>query len=169
MSYIKLGILVFLLTISFLLNVPDKEVNAEIEHTIKDEEITPSSKEYVPVYEKESYSKEEILSMIDFYADKYGVSRELAHYVAKNESGYNSKAIGDLTLICNAPRSPYHGEIVYARGIYQITRCFHYNVTDKQAFDAKFNIEYGIKLMQTKAMCMSQFTECKNYYAQKTS
>lgn len=132
-------------------------------------ETIPAKVEVIePVY-KNNYTREEILSMIDFYADKYGVSRELAHFVAKNESGYNALAKGDLTLTCNAIKSPHHGEIVYARGIYQITRCFHFNVSDAQAFDAKFNIEYGIKLMRTEASCKSQFTECRNYYKIHTS
>lgn len=103
--------------------------------------------------------------MVDRYAEKYSVSAELAHYIAFNESGYNAQAKGDMNSIC--PTGKYEGEPVYARGVYQITKCYHPNVTDEQAFDAEFNIDYAMNLIaQGEKVCKQQFTTCRAYYAQ---
>lgn len=122
------------------------------------EELTPLE----AVAEEEELT---IPEMIDKYADMYGVSRNLAHYIAKNESSYNPNAIGDLYITCKATSSPHYGEAVYARGVYQITRCYHYNLTDAEAFDAETNIEYAMKLIaKGEERCKQEFTTCRNYY-----
>lgn len=103
--------------------------------------------------------------MVDKYAEKYGVSKELAHYIAFNESTYNPQAKGDMNSIC--PSGEYKGLPVYARGIYQITRCYHPNVTDEQAFDPEYNIDYAMQLIaQGEKVCKQQFTTCREYYSQ---
>jgi soluble lytic murein transglycosylase-like protein len=103
--------------------------------------------------------------MVERYAEQYSVSIDLAKYIAFNESGYNSNAKGDMYIIC--PSGGWKGTPVYARGVYQITRCYHPNVSDEQAFDAEYNIEYAMKLLaQGREMCEMQFTTCREYYAQ---
>lgn len=97
--------------------------------------------------------------LVTCYANKYKVPLPLAHYIVKNESGYNPKNIGDKYIICKRT-----GQAVYARGMMQITRCYHQNVTDAQAFDVNFNLNYGMKLASNKQTCISQFSTCRDYY-----
>jgi len=95
-------------------------------------------------------------------AKEEGVNVAVALYVAEHESNFNEKAVGDMHIIC--PSGPYVGTKVYARGVFQLTRCYHPNVTDKQAFNAEFNVRYGIRLMKSTASCMKEFTTCRKYY-----
>lgn len=121
-----------------------------------------------PIEEITTFDKIEldVPELVDYYATKYGVSKDLAHYIAKNESNYRVEAVGDL-FPCRNTKSPNYGQDVYARGVYQITRCYHYNVSDEQAFNAEYNIEYAMKLIaQGKEVCKTQFTTCRNYYNQ---
>jgi len=104
---------------------------------------------------------EDIPEKVDYYADKYKVDRDLAHYIAKNESQYNPKAIGDMSITCKRTGSP-----VRARGVYQITECFYPEISDAEAFDADSNIKIAMQIIaKGKSTCMSQFTTCRNYYS----
>jgi soluble lytic murein transglycosylase-like protein len=115
----------------------------------------------VPNEPKTPPSIEELVTQM---AAKYRVDYTLAHYIATNESHYDPKAEGDLYDLC--PTGKYKGKPIYARGVYQITRCYHPNVTDEQAFDPEFNVEYAMKLIaQGKTMCKMQFTTCRNFYS----
>ena len=103
--------------------------------------------------------------LVTYYATKYGVSQDLAHYIAVNESHYKPNEVGDENITCRAQNSPYKGQAVYARGVYQITRCYHPQVTDAQAFDPEYNIEYAMKLIaKGRSTCISQFSTCRDYY-----
>lgn len=104
-------------------------------------------------------SKTEIKDKVDCYADLHKVDRELAHYIVSEESEYNPKAVGDMYIHCERTNSP-----VKARGLMQITRCYHPNVTDAQAFDADENLDYGMKLASKKSLCRQQFSTCDRYY-----
>lgn len=105
------------------------------------------------------YSKQEIVQLVDKYADKHGVPNDLAHYIVSKESTYNPKNLGDKNIICKRTGGP-----VNARGLMQITQCFHPNVTDEQAYDADFNLDYGMKLASKKETCIQQFSTCRDYY-----
>lgn len=100
-----------------------------------------------------------IKQMVSCYAKEYGVNDKLAHYVVENESQYDPNLVGDLHIKC-----PQTGKPVRARGLVQITECYYPEVTDEQAFDPNFNLEFGMKLMKNKSTCMNQFTTCRNYY-----
>ncbi len=100
--------------------------------------------------------------MVSCYAKKYGVPDELAHYVVRNESHYNPNELGDEHIICK--EGVNKGKPVNARGLVQITECYYPEVTDEQAYDPNFNLEFGMKLMKDKKTCMNQFTTCRNYY-----
>ncbi len=97
-----------------------------------------------------------IPELVDFYADKHGVSRSLAHHIVKRESSYNPNALGDMNLTCKRTGLP-----VRARGLMQITECFHPHVTDEQAFDPHFNLDYGMQLV--KKNCMMYYSTCRSY------
>lgn len=108
-----------------------------------------------------------IPELVDKYAEKYGVSKDLAHYIAINESHYDPLAKGDLNITCRNSKSPHNGEAVYARGVYQLTRCYYPEVSDMEAFDPETNIKIAMQIIaKGKTMCMSQFTTCRDYYQQ---
>ncbi len=104
-------------------------------------------------------SKGTVKEMVSCYAKKNGVDEKLAHYVVENESHYNSDAVGDLHTKCGSTGKP-----VRARGLVQITTCYYPQVTDEQAFDPNFNLDFGMKLMKDKKTCISQFSTCRDYY-----
>jgi len=112
-----------------------------------------------PTMHKPGCSETDMYKLVTCYANKYKVPLPLAHYIVKNESHYNPNNVGDKNILCKRT-----GQATYARGLMQITRCWHPNVSDKQAFDPNFNLNYGMKLASNKATCMSQFTTCRNYY-----
>lgn len=102
---------------------------------------------------------DDIKQLVDCYADKYGVDKKLAHYIVKNESQYNPELVGDMGITCKRTGKP-----VRARGLVQITECYYPEVTDEQAFNPNFNLEFGMELIKNKKTCISQFTTCRNYY-----
>lgn len=97
-------------------------------------------------------------------AQEIGVSPQLALYVAKHESSFDPSEVGDLTITCWNRKSPYYGKPVYARGVFQFTRCWYWMYSDEMAFDPKFNIDHAIPLLADKKTCMSQFSTCRDYY-----
>ena len=107
-----------------------------------------------------------IPEMVTYYADKYNVDHDLAHYIAKHESNYDPNDTGDLKITCRVKGSPGYGKAVYARGVYQITRCYYPEISDEMAFDPSFNIDYAMKVIaKGKKTCMSQFSTCRDYYS----
>lgn len=68
-----------------------------------------------PVVEKTSWTVEEVKSMVDYYADKYGVSRQLMQKVVNCESSYNYKAVGDggKSFGLSQIHKPSHPSITY--------------------------------------------------------
>ena len=125
--------------------IPNK-IHPHAEELVKQEQMTPQE-------------------LVTYYAKQYGVNQELAHYIAENESHYVANEKGDLNITCNAKNSPYYGSAVYARGIYQITRCYHPDVSDDQAFDADYNVQYAMQILaKGKSSCMREFSTCRDYY-----
>lgn len=106
-----------------------------------------------------------VQELVSHYADKFGVSQELAHYIAFNESGYNPEAVGDMDIICNDKRSPFYGQPVRARGVMQLTQCWYYHVSDEEAFDPETNIRVAMEVISRgEKTCRSQFSTCDKYY-----
>ena len=64
---------------------------------------------------KTEWTVEEIKSMVDYYADKYGVSRQLMQKVVNCESSYNYKAVGDggKSFGLSQIHKPSHPTITY--------------------------------------------------------
>ena len=127
---------------------------------IQEGEITQKIKNAIQRIDNDDVVSENYVhSLVDIYANKYGVDNNLAHYIVSHESGYNPNAIGDLNVICKRT-----GEPAYSRGLMQITRCYYSNITDEQAFNPEFNLDFGMKLASNKETCISQFSTCKDYY-----
>lgn len=110
------------------------------------------------------HSQLSIREYITHKAREYGVSVELALYVAAHESNFRHDTVGDLNIVCRNRRSPHYGKAVYARGVYQFTRCYYPHVSDADAFDPVKNIELALPLLANKSTCLSQFTTCRWYY-----
>lgn len=68
--------------------------------------------------------------MADRIADEHGVSREKLHNLVYHESRWNPKALGD------------HGK---ARGLVQIHSDFFPDVTDEQAYDPEFALNFAAR------------------------
>jgi len=83
-----------------------------------------------PDLEKKDTKKIDIVDLIRTTAKKKGVDPDLAERVAKCESSLNPNAIN---LNKNGTRD---------RGLYQINDYWHSNVTDQQAFDPQFSVNY---------------------------
>lgn len=154
----------------FLLLLPTINVNApisipSIQHVEAEVVIEPVA---TPTPSPEVYSarmsQDEVQAYIAQEAQKQGVSVKLALFIAGKESRFGLDRKGDLSITCTNDKSPYYKDIVYARGVYQLTRCYHWNVSDEQAFDDRFNIRYGIALLKTKESCLKQYSTCSMFY-----
>jgi soluble lytic murein transglycosylase-like protein len=71
--------------------------------------------------------EEYIKSRIGYYADLYKISEEVMNVVIRCESGYDPNALGD------------GGE---SRGLTQINKPAHPNISDEQAFDIEFSLNF---------------------------
>lgn len=70
------------------------------------------------------------IALINEKADEYNVSAEVMTKVIACESGFNERALGDAG---------------YSRGLVQIHSKYHPTVTDAQAYDAEFAVEFLAK------------------------
>ncbi|MFA6991933.1 MAG: hypothetical protein WC269_01470 [Candidatus Gracilibacteria bacterium] len=69
--------------------------------------------------------------------------RSLGLYqLALCESGLRADAVGDMNIIC-----PRTGKSVRARGMFQITECYHPEVTDEQAFDPYWSARWTKQML----------------------
>lgn len=103
------------------------------------------------------------VAMVIATAEKYGVSPELAIYMARQESSFNPMAIGDLDIDC-----PHSDEAVTSRGLFQFSRCWYPHISNREAFDPEYATNKAMELIATngKKFCRSQWTTCNEYYKQ---
>lgn len=59
---------------------------------------------------------------------------------------------------------PYTGKPVRARGLLQITECYQPQISDKQAYDPVYAMEWSIPKMKDKETCRQLWTTCRWYY-----
>lgn len=100
--------------------------------------------------------------LVRSFALANNIPPELLDYVVSHESDYDSTEVGDLDITCKS--GPFKGQAVYARGPLQITRCYHPEITDKQAFDLKWSLAWALPYLQDKKKCISMWTTCRMYY-----
>lgn len=105
-----------------------------------------------------AYSTSTIRSLIVAASTKYDVDPSLALYVAEHESSFDPTEVGDLTINCK------DGSPVYARGLYQITRCYWPDITDARAFDPIFSIDWAMNILSNEKKCKQTFTTCRWFY-----
>ncbi len=113
-----------------------------------------------PILAVEVKGKEAIKYKVDLFALNNGIDPVLLNYIVDGESGYDPTQKGDLTLKCKST-----GKAVYARGLLQITRCFHPEISDAQAFDLDFSLNWALPLLKNEASCKREWTVCRRYYA----
>jgi len=77
--------------------------------------------------EKDSWTVNEVKLLVDYYADKHGLSRQVLHKVVNCESSYNYKAVGD------------GGK---SFGLSQIHNPSHPSITYKQSIDPNFALDF---------------------------
>lgn len=100
-----------------------------------------------------------IIELIKQTSDELGYDPFIVPIViAQDESGFNTNVRdGDMQRKC--PSGKYKGKPVRARGIYQITQCYHPEITDAQAYDPVFATRWAIqKLIDGK--CKQEFSTC---------
>lgn len=125
----------------------------------------PTMTTYADDISEQNVAKYAVPAMVTYYATKYRVGQDLAHYIAKHESEYDPNNKGDLTITCHNKQSKFYGQPVYARGVYQLTRCYYPQVTDEQAFDPQYNIQFAMQIIaKGRDTCINQFSTCRDYY-----
>lgn len=82
--------------------------------------------------------------------------------MVEHESGFNPNDVGDMDLTC--PIGPYKGKPVYAQGIWQITRCYHGEVSHEQALDVVWSTQWAMDRLKDKDTCKKEWTTCRWYY-----
>lgn len=94
--------------------------------------------------------RETVRRVVREEAIKHGVDPELADWIVKKESNYNSKAIGD------------DGN---SRGLWMISSIYNPQVSDKCAFDVKCSTNWAMKeLAAGNKNKWSVVRFCKNWY-----
>jgi len=111
-----------------------------------------------PVLEVPDLSTPEaVKAYITKEAIEHNIPVERALHVAEKESHFGEDPKGDLDIICKRT-----GEPVYARGVYQLTRCYYPQVSDEVAFDKQKNIDYVFDNGLLKdGVCQRQFSTCR--------
>lgn len=106
------------------------------------------------VYAQEPYI-EPIKQITKLVSQDMGYNKpEVAIHILGAESGfYPLVRDGDMKSICERTGKP-----IRARGLAQITECWHPEVTDEQAYDVEFSIRFLIQYLKD-GKC-SQWSTC---------
>lgn len=112
-------------------------------------------------------TKQQIKDYVLSEAVKARVDVHKIDYIVEHESHYDPKAIGDLNVVCSNKKSPYYGKETYARGLWQITRCWYPDITDEQAHDVKWSTEWALNVIgNSRKDCITQWSTCRAWYGE---
>ena len=114
----------------------------------------------LPIYAN-AYT-ENIFDRITRFANHFEVPPKLLIHMAYAESGVNPDAIGDMEIICKRTGKP-----VRSRGMFQISECYHPEVSDSQAKDIDFALIFTAQMIQ-KGRCF-EWTTCRKWYRIKSN
>lgn len=92
------------------------------------------------------------------------INPNLALYIVKHESNASTTVVGDKNIICHNKKSPDYGKPVYSRGLWQLSRCYYPQVTDKEAYNPVWSTIFTVPKLASTKECKSQWTTCRNYY-----
>lgn len=151
-------VVIAMLLASFLLkNVPISEPLLYIAHA---QEVEATSTPEVKLD-----TKDKIRDYVLNEAKKAGVHVAKIDWMIEHESHYDPKRVGDEDIVCFNKRSPFYKKPTHARGIWQITRCWHPEVSDAQAEDVKWSTDWALAIiMHSKNDCRSQWSTCDAWY-----
>lgn len=91
-------------------------------------------------------------------ATKVGLNAELALCIAEHESRFQPDALGDSHLTC-----PMTGEPQRSRGLFQISDCWHPEVSDEVAFSVSSATQWALaRLQQGYGREWSTYRRCKS-------
>ena len=91
-----------------------------------------------------------------------GASTTLVDYIITQESGYVATSTGDMDITCKRTGKP-----VRAKGIFQITDCWFPQISDEQAYDPIWSMDWAIPFIANKKTCEMLWTTCRVYYGDK--
>jgi hypothetical protein len=92
----------------------------------------------------------EVKAYVQSRAAQRGVDPQLALWIVKHESSFNPRARGD-------------GEA--SRGLWQISRIYHPEVTDAEAFDVRSSTEWSLgRIRSGNVNEWSSYRNCRNLY-----
>jgi transglycosylase-like protein with SLT domain len=93
---------------------------------------------------------QEVRAYVRTQAEEHGVDPMLALWIVKHESSFNPRAMGD-------------GEA--SRGLWQISRIYHPEVSDTAAFDVASSTDWSLKRISSgKASEWSTYRNCRTLY-----
>lgn len=104
-----------------------------------------------------------VRALVDRLITEYDAPRAQTHYIVDKESGYIYNEVGD-DFPCPAKNSPNYGKPVRAKGIMQITDCYHPEITDAQAFDPEWSLRWALPLIKDKKTCLKEWTTCRWWF-----
>ncbi len=110
------------------------------------------SLQYESVQLRQLTEKEQILLYLQ---DKSGSRRifNQAKWIIEHESKWNTQVVGDGDKKC-----PFTGKKQRSRGLVQISDCYNSKITDAQAFDWKFSVDFLVSnLKQGRASLWSSW------------
>jgi hypothetical protein len=94
---------------------------------------------------------QEVKAYVRTQAVEYGVNPKLALWIVKHESQFNPRAKGD-------------GEA--SRGLWQISKVYHPEVSDERAFNVASSTEWSLERIRSgKAYEWSTYRYCRTLYA----
>jgi soluble lytic murein transglycosylase-like protein len=95
--------------------------------------------------------------LVEAKAEEHGVSVSVMKTVIQRESQWDVTAVGDLDLTCKSGVNA--GKPVRARGLVQITDCYHPDISDEQAFNPEFAVEF-LAIGIAEGRCRKEWTTC---------
>lgn len=107
-------------------------------------------------------SPDDIAAYVTQQATWAEVPTRRALYVAGHESFFVATSTGDLTITCH--QGPNRGKPVRARGVWQITDCYHPEVSDAEAYSVEWSTAWALPLLADPATCRHEWTQCRRYY-----
>ena len=87
------------------------------------------------------------------------INSDLALFIADKESQFVATSTGDMNLVC--PQGVNKGKPVRARGVFQITECYHPEVSDACAYNVACATDIALPMIRDN--CLKEFSTCKLY------
>lgn len=93
-------------------------------------------------------------TLITEASERRGAPRWVVEHIIEKESGGDPLTVGDMHLTCERTGRP-----VRARGAGQITECYHPEVSDQQAFDLEFAVDFVARAV-AEGKCRQEYSTC---------